>query len=201
MQVESRRGDITEQPDLDAIVHPTTDRLTLQGEIGGAILRRGGEQMDRDAQAKGPVLVGEAVVTGAGPLPNLYVIHAAILGTQPEALAARDEDKGDRFAVNTERGGERHAPPSLASADSVRAAVLNALRVADQLMLTSVGVPPVGVELARVPLEPCARVMLESIQEYATVHPESNVRRMVIVAANDEQYRVFNVKLLRRMAS
>jgi O-acetyl-ADP-ribose deacetylase (regulator of RNase III) len=201
MEVELRRGNITEQADLDAIVHPTTDRLTLQGEIGGAILRRGGEQIDRDAQAKGPVLVGEAIVTGAGPLPNLYVIHAAILGTQPEALATRDEEQREVFTVKTDRRPERHAPPPLTSADAVRATVLNALRIADQLMLTSVGFPPLGVELAHFPLEPCARIMLESIQEYARVHPDSNLRRVVIVVADDEQYRLFEAKMVWRLAS
>jgi len=202
MEIELRLGDITNQPDLDAIVHPTTDRLILTGEIGGAILRQGGEQIDRDAQAKGPVLMGEAVPTGAGPLPNLYVIHAAILGTEPAALAKMSNtERRELFTVAGDQEAERSAPSPLTTAETISSAVLNSLRIADQLMLTSIGFPAVGVELARFPLEPCAHVMMESIEEYAKIHEDSNVQHVVIVAANDEEYRAFDVKLTRRLAS
>src|SRR5438045_8919684 len=131
LAIEIRRGDITALPDVDAIVNPTNDQLLLVGTVGGAIRRRGGEQLDRDAEGRGPVQPGEVVATGAGALPNLYVLHAAILGTRAETMHVP------------------HEHSSTTNGEIVGAAVLNALLRADELGLRSVAFPAMGVELAQ----------------------------------------------------
>lgn len=183
MEIEVRKGDLTAQPDIDAIVNPASDRLVLVGKIGGEILRLGGEEIDRNAQAKGPVLLGEVVATGAGALPNLYIVHAAIIGTQPEALQTPKE-----FG-------------SLTSGSIVGAAVLNALERADQLGLRSIAFPALGVAMAGFPVPGCASVMLDQIEAYSKLHTESLLRRVVIVAANDFEFQEFSRRVIRRMAS
>jgi len=69
------RGDLTEQR-VDAIVNPANSRLAHGGGVAGAIVRRGGEEIQRESWAKAPVEVGQAAVTGAGRLPCRFVIHA-----------------------------------------------------------------------------------------------------------------------------
>ncbi|NIP35524.1 MAG: Appr-1-p processing protein [Thermoplasmata archaeon] len=48
--------------------------------VAGAIKRRGGSSIEREAVSKGPVPVGTAVVTSAGDLPARHVIHGAVMG-------------------------------------------------------------------------------------------------------------------------
>jgi O-acetyl-ADP-ribose deacetylase (regulator of RNase III) len=84
MQIEIVQGDITQQPDMDAIVNAANTELILGSGVAGAIRRRGGEEINREGQAKGPIKLGETAVTIAGRLPNKYVIHAAAMGYRPE---------------------------------------------------------------------------------------------------------------------
>jgi O-acetyl-ADP-ribose deacetylase len=183
LSVEIRLGDITAQPDMDAIVNPTNDQLLLLGAVGGAIRRAGGEQLDADAQAKGPVEPGEVVATGAGTLPNLYVLHAAILGTRAETMHIP------------------HEHGSATNGEIIGAAVLNALQRAEQLGLRSIAFPPMGVELASYPLEHCVNVMLDQITGYASVHSESLLRRVVIVCTSQAEFAAFNRRVIGRLAS
>jgi len=183
LSTEVRLGDITQQPDLDCIVYPTTDQLTLIGNLGGAIRRRGGDQLDLDAQRKGPIKVGEAISTGAGGLPNLYVIHTAIIGTNSYALEAPTE-----FGTET-------------SGDAIGAATLNSLTEAERLGLHSVGMPPVGVDLAGFPIDKCADVMLDQIAAYAATHVDGPVRLVVIVCATEDEFRAFDRRMIERLAS
>ncbi len=180
---EVRLGDLTDQADLDAIVHPTTDQLIMTGTLGGAIRRRAGDQIDADAQRKGPIKVGEAVSTGAGSLPNLYLIHAAIVGTDSYALQ-----------LPTEWGTQT-------SGDAIGAAMLNSMNEAERLGLESVGFPAVGVDLAGFPIDRCADVMLDQISAFAATHIESPLRRVVIVCANEAEFQEFDRRITVRMAS
>jgi O-acetyl-ADP-ribose deacetylase len=183
LEIEVRLADVTDQPDLDCIVYPTTDQLTLIGNIGSAIRRRGGEQIDLDAQRKGPIKVGEAVSTGPGSLPNLYLIHAAIIGTNSYALG-----------LPTEFGTET-------SGAAIGAAVLNSLVEAERLGLGSIGMPPIGVDLAGFPVNRCADVMLDQISAYAATHVGGPIARVVIVCANEAEFREFDRRMIERLAS
>ena len=68
-------GDITDM-EVDAIVNPANTLLTMGGGVAGAIKRKGGEIIEREARKYAPVNIGEAVVTSAGRLKCKYVIHA-----------------------------------------------------------------------------------------------------------------------------
>ena len=80
MKIEIRQGDITAQPDINAIVNAANTELWLGAGVAGAIARRGGPEVEREAIAKAPIRLGEAVATTAGNLPNRFVIHAAAMG-------------------------------------------------------------------------------------------------------------------------
>jgi O-acetyl-ADP-ribose deacetylase (regulator of RNase III) len=68
-------GDITEAR-VDAIVNAANSQLWMGGGVAGAIKRKGGVEIEKEAVEKGPVPIGKAVVTSAGKLKAKYVIHA-----------------------------------------------------------------------------------------------------------------------------
>lgn len=124
------KGDITSLPS-DAIVNAANDHLWMGGGVAGAIKRRGGDEIEREAVRQGPIPIGDAVATGAGRLPARYVIHAVTMGQD-----------------------------LVTSAQYVRAATRSALRLADRLGLRSVALPALGTGVGGFPLEQAAGAML-----------------------------------------
>lgn len=68
-------GDITAQPDMDAVVNAANAELRTGGGVAGAIHRAAGPELDAECRPLAPIRPGQAVITGAGRLPNKYVIH------------------------------------------------------------------------------------------------------------------------------
>src|SRR5919201_1975853 len=110
MRIEIRQGDITEQPEVEAIVNAANTELVLGAGVAGAIRRKGGEIIDREGQRQAPIRLGEAAVTTAGGLPQKYVIHAAGMGYRPEDQAVPKK------------------PGTASSAEIIREATTNSLR-------------------------------------------------------------------------
>jgi len=129
-------GDIT-CLEVDAIVNAANNRLWMGGGVAGAIKRRGGAQIEREAVSKGPIPVGDAVVTGAGNLKARYVIHAAVM-----------------------------AQDLVTDGEKIRAATRNALERARELGITSVAFPALGTGVGGFPMEEAARIMLETTREW-----------------------------------
>jgi O-acetyl-ADP-ribose deacetylase len=77
--VELVQGDVCDRP-VEAIVNAANNHLWMGGGVAGAIKRRGGVGIEREAMAQGPIPAGSAVATGAGALAARYVIHAAVMG-------------------------------------------------------------------------------------------------------------------------
>jgi O-acetyl-ADP-ribose deacetylase (regulator of RNase III) len=80
--IRAARGDITTYAG-GAIVNAANNHLVLGSGVAGAIRRRGGPAIQAECQRRGPIRVGEAVITGAGDLPCRHVIHAAAMGDEP----------------------------------------------------------------------------------------------------------------------
>jgi len=129
-------GDITGLP-VDAIVNAANSHLRMGAGVAGAIKRKGGSSIEDEAVAKGPVAVGEAVVTGAGLLKAGYVIHAAAMGQD----LITDEEK-------------------------VRAATRNALLRAEELRVNSVAFPALGTGVGGLGFEAAARVMISEVRRH-----------------------------------
>jgi O-acetyl-ADP-ribose deacetylase (regulator of RNase III) len=179
MQIEARQGDITQQGDVDAIVNAANTDLALGAGVAGAIRRRGGDVIDREARAQGPIRLGEAVATTAGTLPNKYVIHAAAMGYRAEDEAV------------PKRAG------SLSSAEIIRNATLNSLRRAEELKLESIAFPALATGVAGFPVDECAEVMITAARGYASSNPHSSIRRVVFVLFGAADYEVFRQRLGR----
>ena len=113
MRIEIRQGDIADQPDLDAVVNAANTELWMGSGVAGALKRRGGEEIEREAVRQAPIALGDAVRTGAGALPNRHVIHAAAMGYRPED-EAMPKRAGSRSSDDVIRRATRR---SLALAD------------------------------------------------------------------------------------
>jgi O-acetyl-ADP-ribose deacetylase len=125
-------GDITAL-DVDAIANAANDRLWMGAGVAGAIKRAGGAEIEREAVAKGPIAIGEAVATGAGRLQARWVIHGAVMGQDLQT-----------------------------NADLVRRTTGSCLRVADELGAESLALPAFGTGVGGFPLDECARIMVEA---------------------------------------
>ena len=139
MELEVVEGDITKL-DVDAIANAANNRLWMGGGVAGAIKNAGGEEIEREAVAKGPIEVGDAVATGAGRLDARYVIHGAVMGQD----------------LRTD-------------ADLVRRTTLRCLEVADELGCRSLALLAFGTGVGGFPLDECAAIMVAVAGEYEPV--------------------------------
>src|SRR2546426_8704693 len=87
MQLAVVEGDIAGL-EVDAVANAANDRLWMGGGVAGALKRAGGEEIEREAVAKGPIPLGSAVATGAGRLPARWVLHGAVMGQDLRTSAA-----------------------------------------------------------------------------------------------------------------
>jgi O-acetyl-ADP-ribose deacetylase (regulator of RNase III) len=168
--IQLRQGDITNQPDVDAIVNAANTELWLGSGVAGAIARRGGPAIEREAVAKGPIRLGEAVATTAGTLPNKYLIHAAAMGYRPEDRAV------------PKRSG------SMSSEVIIRDATVNSLAIADQLACRSIAFPALAAGVGGFPVDECARVMISAARDYAAAHVDSHIEQVIFVLFDKADY-------------
>lgn len=73
--LELTEGDITSQPDVDAVVNAANAELLPGGGVAGAIHSAAGPALADECRPSAPIRPGEAVLTGGHQLPNPYVIH------------------------------------------------------------------------------------------------------------------------------
>jgi O-acetyl-ADP-ribose deacetylase len=136
VQLEVVDGDIT-RLDVDALANAANDRLWMGAGVAGAIKRAGGEEIEREAVAKGPIPIGDAVATTAGRLSARWVVHGAVMGQDLRTDA-------DRIARTT----------------------ASCLRVADELGAESLALPAFGTGVGGFPLDECARIMVEAARAH-----------------------------------
>ncbi len=134
--LEVTKGDITEQ-ETDAIVNAANNHLWMGAGVAGAIKRKGGEAIEEEAVALGPIDVGAAVMTSAGKLRARHVIHAAVMGQN----------------LHTNE-------------DHIRAAVDSSLALADQRRLTSISIPALGTGVGGFSIFHCASILIEQAVEF-----------------------------------
>jgi O-acetyl-ADP-ribose deacetylase (regulator of RNase III) len=136
MELEVREGDIAAM-EADALVNAANDRLWMGGGVAGALKRAGGEEIEREAIALGPVERGTAVATGAGRLRAKWVIHGAVMGQDLET-----------------------------DADLIRRTTRSCLALADELGCRSVVLPAFGTGVGGFRLEECARLMVDEARRF-----------------------------------
>ena len=138
IQIEVVKGDIT-KADTEVIVNAANNEFWMGAGVAGAIKRAGGDVIEQEAMAKGPVMPGEAVYTGAGRLPFKYVIHAAVMGQD-----LRTNDK------------------------LIRRATVASLNIAEKLGVESIAFPAFGTGVGGFPLTACANLMTGVAKAYGS---------------------------------
>lgn len=128
-------GDITDQDDLAAVVNAANAELRPGGGVAGAIHRAAGAELDRVCRPLAPIDVGEAVITGGFDLPNEHIIHVL----------------GPRYGQDE--------PAAQLLADCYR----EALGLADEQGLPSIGFPAVSTGAFGYPPEEAAEVAIATI--------------------------------------
>jgi O-acetyl-ADP-ribose deacetylase (regulator of RNase III) len=136
VQLEVVEGDITEL-DVDAIANAANNHLWMGGGVAGAIKRAGGAEIEREAEAQGPIAIGEAVATTGGRLKAKHVVHGAVMG--------QDLRTNAEIVARTTR---------------------RVLEVADELGARSLALPAFGTGVGGFPLAECARIMVGEAQGY-----------------------------------
>jgi O-acetyl-ADP-ribose deacetylase len=131
MELEVVEGNIAAL-EVDAIANAANNHLWMGAGVAGAIKAAGGDEIEREAVAKGPIEVGDAVATGAGSLPAKHVIHGAVMGQD----------------LRTDAG-------------LVRTTTRRTLEVAEELGARSVALPAFGTGVGGFPLEECASIMVD----------------------------------------
>ena len=97
MQIHLAKSDITEMA-VDAVVNPANSLGIMGGGVAGALSRRGGPSIQKEAMSLAPIAVGAAVVTNAGTLWAKHVIHAPTM-----------EEPGSKVGVENVRRATRAA--------------------------------------------------------------------------------------------
>jgi O-acetyl-ADP-ribose deacetylase (regulator of RNase III) len=76
MDIQLIIGDITEQPDCEAIVNATNPMLMRGAGIAGAIHKKAGIALEEFCEPYSPIKTSEVFVSPGFKLPNKYVVHA-----------------------------------------------------------------------------------------------------------------------------
>lgn len=130
-------GDLTELG-VDAIVNPANSYGVMGGGVAGAIRKKGGSEIEKEAVRKAPIAIGKAVATTAGALPCKFVIHAPTMTR----------------------------PAETTSVEQVKQATRAALECADERGLKQVAFPGMGTGVGRVRPDAAAQAMVEAARSF-----------------------------------
>ncbi|WP_025270137.1 macro domain-containing protein [Hippea sp. KM1] len=130
------QGDITEE-DTEAIVNAANSHLKHGGGVAGAIVRKGGYEIQEESDKIGYVPTGSAAITGAGRLKAKYVIHAV-----GPVWGEGDED------------------------NKLKSAVLSALKLAEEKGIKSVSLPAISSGIFGFPKERAAHIIFTTAVEF-----------------------------------
>ena len=136
MRLEVRDGDIA-SVEVDAVANAANDHLWMGAGVAGALKAAGGEIIEQEAMAQGPIQLGTTIATTAGSLKARYVIHGAAMGQDLRT-----------------------------NADLVRRTTRSCLELADELGCRSLALPAFGTGVGGFRLDECARIMVEEARGF-----------------------------------
>lgn len=135
-------GDLTSEK-VDAIVNAANGRLSHGGGVAAAIVKKGGfiiqQESDKYIKSHGHVKTGEVGLTSGGKLKCRYIIHAV-------GPIFNNDLKGDSLKL--------------------KSAVLNSLRKAETLSLSSISIPALSSGIFGFPKDICAQVLIKTSLEF-----------------------------------
>lgn len=157
------KGDVTDL-ELDAFAFYAAEDLALGSGYGTAISIRGGPSIQEELNGHAPLAVGEAVLTGAGEMKASYIIHAV----GPKFQEADEEAK-------------------------LRKTMASALKRAEEKGIKRLAFPPMGSGFYGIPVDLCARVMLETIREHLS--NSTQIDEVIICAPDSREFNPFTKQM------
>lgn len=154
-------GDITHQPDIDAVVNAANAQLRSGGGVAGAIHRAAGPGLEAECSPLAPIRPGQAVITGGHNLPNRCVIHCL----------------GPVYGVDEP------------AAELLASCYRNALQLAEERGVRSIAFPAVSTGAFGYPLEAATRVAFATVLQCAATLAQLRCIRFVLY--NDADLRVY----------
>jgi len=148
-------GDITELA-VDAVANAANTELWMGAGVAGALKRAGGDEVEREAMAQGPIALGEAVATHGHDLKAPWVIHAAVMG-----------------------------PDLQTDARAIAAATASALEMAGRVRARSLALPAFGTGVGGFPLYQAASIMVAETVRFLQAHPKTSLRHVIFSVHTD----------------
>jgi O-acetyl-ADP-ribose deacetylase (regulator of RNase III) len=158
------RGDVTNL-EVQAFVFDITADCQLGSGYGGAIAQRGGKAVQDELNSIGTLATGEAAVTGAGEMKARYIIHT--------------------------NGPKYHEP---GTAEKLEKATKSVLCRADEKGITELALPPIGTGMYQVPLDLCAKVMVDTVAEHLR-NGKTSLEVVSFVALDSREYKPLRAKI------
>ncbi|TYB90874.1 MAG: macro domain-containing protein [Kosmotoga sp.] len=163
--IEIIQGNITEE-NTDAIVNAANGYLKHGGGVAGAIVRAGGEVIQKQSNEyvseNGPLNVSDVAITGAGKMRARYVIHV-------------------------------HGPKKSTEgyAKLLYKSFYNILSKGDELELSSISIPAVSSGIFGVPKVECAKAFFKALLDYFNRNPASSIKLIRACNIDDETTNIF----------
>jgi O-acetyl-ADP-ribose deacetylase len=138
---------------VDAIVAVAATTLAMDDGVAAELRRAGGEGVEREAVAQGPIERGDAIATTAGTLPVKWIIHAAVAGGSGEV-----------------------------DANLVAQVTRRVLEVADRLRVRSAVLPLLTTDESSLDAYACAGIMVATTRRYLEGRRHTGLRRLLLRA-------------------
>ena len=155
------KGDITEI-DTEAIVNAANNQFRMGGGVAGAIKRAGGKIIEEEAMKKGPVSVGEAVITSAGSLKAKHVVHAVTM----------------KMDFKTDE-------------EIIRKATYSSLICAQENKVSSIAFCALGCGVGKFSFEAASKIMAQEVFRYLCQIKEPSLKKIIFVLNSDKTFEVF----------
>jgi O-acetyl-ADP-ribose deacetylase (regulator of RNase III) len=164
------KGDLTEE-DVDAIVNAANEHLAHGGGVAGAIVRKGGYEIQEESNRIGHVPTGQAAITTAGKLKARWVIHAV----------------GPVY-----RAGDPRMDELLTSAG------WSSLMLAHRRGLASIAFPAISSGIFGFPKDRCAQDLIGAAVQFTGQYPDSPLRDIRFTIIDDLTVGYFLAEFERR---
>ncbi|HUF05078.1 MAG TPA: macro domain-containing protein [Aridibacter sp.] len=164
-QIETLEGDISDQPDMAAVVNAANAQLLPGGGVAGALHRAAGPGVAEECRPLSPIKPGEAVITSAHELPNKFVIHS--LGPVYGYDMPEEDLLSDCYG--------------------------NALRLAEENEIDSVAFPAISTGAFGFPFTPAADLALRTVKN--EIQGLRNPKRMRFVVFGRKELGIYESKI------
>ena len=165
VEIEVSKGDIANQPEIEAVVNAANAQLTTGGGVAGAIHSAAGPGLYEECKPLAPISPGEAVITGAHKLPNKYVIHC--LGP----VYGRD-NPADKLLGNCYK---------------------NALKYSEDKQVKSVAFPAISTGVFGYPIKEATRISFNTI--LAEIPKLKHLQKLKFVLFSEADLKIYEAML------